>query len=107
MDFKKLNEKIETLLEDRQSALDRIRKEMEQAQKTVYDVAVKVDSIEWDVNEEDANDNNCSVEDILKTLPKTFKVTIEFDEDEITEKISEAITNKYGYLHKGFTYHLA
>ena len=106
MNIKNLNEKLEIFLEDRQSALDKIRKEMEKAQKTVYDVNIKIDSIDWDVNEEDANDNNSTIEDILKQLPKSFKLTIEFDEDEIMEKISDAITDKYGFCHNGFTYHL-
>lgn len=72
-----------------------IKKINESIKSILEDNKVKahVTNIEWDVDDEED----------LKSLPTDF--TIEVDKDD-EDTVSDAISNEYGFCHKGFDYEI-
>ena len=58
-----------------------------------------ISNVQWDFDDEDDYDETPDV-------PTEFDIEIPDDEmfDDEEETISDFITEKYGWLHKGFTY---
>lgn len=61
-----------------------------------------ISEIEWDYDPVDDEGNPVDPPD----LPNEFDIDVEDtdDEEELVDRLSDAVTDKHGFCHKGFTY---
>lgn len=68
-------------------------------------VTAKVTKIEYSVSEQDAEDNNMTVEEIIDALPKELTISVDvFNDDDVEALLTDAISDETGWLIESFKF---